>query len=153
MRSKVFLADSAEVREALLFLLGGAWTEVGPAPQPFAIAGLIEVDWDEANERHRIEFAIDDEDGNPLLVPSATGNQPFRIQHTFEVGRPPGAPRGTTFHVPVALPIPPIPWTPGHRYVVIVRINGNEHDRVRFSVRPLPMLQPIHPPQQPPPQP
>jgi hypothetical protein len=138
MRSKIFLADSAEVRVNLLFLLGGAWTQVGPNPQPFAIAGLIEVDWDEANEKHSIEFAIDDEDGNPLLVPSATGNQPFRIRHQFEVGRPAGAPRGTTFHVPVALPIPPIPWTAGRRYVVIVRIDGNEHDRVRFSVRPMP---------------
>ena len=150
MRSKIFLADSAEVRVSLLFLLGGAWTEVGPNPQPFAIAGLIEVGWDEANEKHEIEFAIDDEDGSPLLVPSATGDQPFRIRHHFEVGRPPGAPKGTTFHVPVALPIPPIPWTAGRRYVVIVRINGNEHDRVRFSVRPMPA--PTPQPQLPPPQ-
>ncbi len=153
MRSKIFLADSAEVRVNLLFLLGGAWIEIGPGPQPFAIAGLIEVDWEEANQRHEIEFAIDDEDGNPLLVPSLTGNQPFRIRHPFEVGRPAGMPRGSTLNIPVALPIPPIPWIAGRHYVLIVRINGNEHDRVRFKVRPMPTLPQPPLPQPQPPQP
>jgi hypothetical protein len=138
MRAKIFLADSAEVREGLLFLLGGTWNNVGPPPQPFAIAGVIEVDWDEANQRHTAEFAIDDVDGNPLMVPSLTGEQPFRITSQFEVGRPPGSPKGTTFHIPVAMPIPPLPWTAGRHYVLIVRINTVEHDRVRFSVRPAP---------------
>ena len=135
MRSKIFLSDSAEVREGLLFVLGGGWNQVGPAPQPFTIAGLLEVDWDEANTRHVIEFAIDDEDGNPLMVPSAMGPQPFRLTHHFEIGRPPGAARGTSFNVPVAIPLPAIPWTPGHHYVLIVRINTDERDRVRFSIR------------------
>lgn len=138
MRAKIFLADSAEVREGLLFLLGGAWTLVGPAVQPFAITGLIELDWNEANDRHTIEFAIEDTDGNPLMVPSATGDQPFRLTTQFEIGRPPGHARGTTFTVPVAMPIPPIPWTPGQRYVLIVRINTEERDRITFSVRPAP---------------
>ena len=153
MRSKILLADSAEVREGLLFLLGGTWAQVGPGSQSFAIAGVIEIEWEEANELHTIEFALDDEDGNPLMVPSATGAQPFRISRTFETGRPAGAPRGTTFNVPVAVPVPPIPWAPGRRYVLIVRINGNEHDRVRFSVRAMPALPPApsqpEPPQQP----
>jgi hypothetical protein len=135
MRTKILLADSAEVREGLLFLLGGTWNQVGPAPQPFAIAGVIEVDWDEANQRHTAEFAIDDVDGNPLMVPSLTGEQPFRLSTPFEIGRPPGSPQGTTFNIPVAMPIPPLPWTPGRHYVLIVRINTVEHDRVRFSVR------------------
>lgn len=138
MRAKILLADSAEVRESLLFLLGGAWSQVGPDPQPFAIAGVLEVDWEEANNRHTIEFAIDDEDGNPLMVPSAAGPQQFKLTSQFEAGRPPGSARGTTFNVPLALLIPPIPWMPGHRYVLVVRINSTEHDRIRFSVRPAP---------------
>ncbi|HXH82369.1 MAG TPA: hypothetical protein VNN07_05510 [Candidatus Tectomicrobia bacterium] len=136
MRVKILLADSAEVRENLLFLLGGAWVHTRPAPQPFAIAGVVEVEWDEANTKHAAEFVIEDEDGNPLMVPSATGDLPFRIATNFEIGRPPGAPRGTVFNVPVALSIPPVPWVAGRRYVLIVRINAEEHDRVRFSVRP-----------------
>ena len=56
MKAKILLADSAEVREGLLFLLGGTWNQIGPLPQPFAIAGVIEVDWDECNKKHTAEF-------------------------------------------------------------------------------------------------
>ena len=136
MRAKIVLADSAEVREGLLFLLGGAWNQIGPLPQPFAIAGVIEVDWNECNKKHSAEFAIDDVDGNPLIVQGLTGEQqPFRLSTPFEVGRPPGNPQGTTFNVPVAMPLPPIPFTPGRHYVLIIKINDVEVDRVRFSVR------------------
>jgi hypothetical protein len=152
MRTKIILADSAEVREGLLFLLGGAWNQVGPASQMFAIAGVIEVDWAEANQRHMAVFAIEDVDGNPLMVPSLTGEQPFRLNTPFEVGRPPGSPQGTMFNVPVAMAIPPIPWIPGRHYVLTVSINGTEYDRVRFSVRQAPAAAapgPPAPPQQP----
>lgn len=137
MKAKIILADSAEVREGLLFLLGGTWNQVGPLPQPFAIAGVIEIDWNECNTPHTLEFVIEDVDGNPLLVPSLTGeHQPLKLSSPFEVGRPPGSQRGTTFNMPIAIPLPPIPWLPGRHYVLIVRINNEEHDRIRFSVRP-----------------
>jgi hypothetical protein len=137
MRAKILLADSAEVREGLLFLLGGGWTQTGPAPQGFAFAGIIQIEWDEANRRHSAEFTIVEEDGPPLMIPLPTGDmRPFRIDTQFEVGRPPGSPPGTSFNLPIALPILPIPWTAGHRYVAILRIDGDEHDRLTFSVRP-----------------
>lgn len=135
MRAKILLANSAEVREGLLYILGGTWNTIGPLPQPFAIAGVIEVNWDECNQRHTAEFAIDDVDGAPLLVQGLTGEQPFRLTTTFEVGRPPLVPQGTTFNVPIAIPLPGPPWIPGRQYVLIVRINGDEMDRARFSVR------------------
>src|SRR5262245_40744071 len=136
MRAKILLADSAEVREGLLFLLGGGWTQAGTETQMFAISGIIEIEWDEANTGHSAEFTIVDEDGPPLMIPMPTGEpQPFRIVTQFEVGRPPGSPRGTSFNLPIALPILPIPWTPGRRYVVILRIDDREQDRLTFSVR------------------
>ena len=135
MRAKTLLADSAEVREGLLFLLGGGWTEVGPAPQFFAIAGLIEVEWDEANAKHAIEFTFEDEDGAPLLVPTPSGEQPVKIRSEFEVGRPAGVPRGTSFIVPIAVNVVPLPWIPGRRYVVKCILDGGEADRLKFSVR------------------
>lgn len=136
MRAKILLADSAEVREGLLFILGGGWSEVGPGTQPFAIAGILEVGWDEANTKHSAEFTIENDDGAALMIPTPTGDQPFRIASDFEVGRPPGSPRGRSFNVPVALPILPIPWNPGHRYSVVLKIDGGEADKVAFSVRP-----------------
>ena len=136
MRAKLLLADSAEVREGLLFLLGGGWTQNGPAPTVFALAGIIEVEWAEANTRHSAEFTVVEEDGPPLMIPMPTGEpQPFRIATQFEVGRPPGSPPGTSFNLPLAIPILPIPWTAGQRYVVILRIDDHEHDRLTFSVR------------------
>ena len=135
MRAKVLLADSAEVREGLLFLLGSGWNEVGPQPQPFAIAGLLEVDWEETNSHHSIDIVFEDEDGGPLNAPTPTGDQPLRITAGFEVGRPPGSARGSSFNLPLAIPILPVPWTPGRRYVVNISVDGTEVDRLRFTVR------------------
>lgn len=136
MRAKFLLADSAEVREGLLFVLGGGWTQTGPAPQMFALAGIIQVEWGEANTRHLADFTIIEQDGPPLMIPMPTGEpQPFTIVTQFEVGRPPGSLPGTSFNLPIALPILPIPWTPGRSYVVILRIDEEEHDRLMFSVR------------------
>ena len=138
MRAKIFLSDSAEVREGLLFTLGSGWNEVGPQPQPFAIAGLLEIDWEETNTRHAIEIVFEDEDGAPLQVPTPTGNEPLRVTADFEVGRPAGSVPGSTFNMPLAIPIMPVPWTPGRRYVVQIRLDGNQTDRLRFTVRPNP---------------
>lgn len=142
MRAKILLADSVEVREGLLFLLGGGWNEVGPAPQPFAIAGLIEIEWDETNARHSLELTVENEDGAPLIVPTPAGDQPVRVLSEFEVGRPAGSTPGSSFNMPVAVPIVPLPWTPGHRYVVRLRIDGVDADRVKFSVRQSPPAPP-----------
>jgi len=135
MRAKILLADSAEVREGLLFLLGSGWNEVGPQAQPFAIAGLLEVDWEETNSKHSIDIIFEDEDGSPLNVPSPTGDQPLRLTAAFEVGRPPGSARGSSFNLPLAIPITPVPWAPGRRYVVKISIDGKEVDRLKFTVR------------------
>jgi len=135
MRAKIFLADSAEVREGLLFLLGCGWNEIGPQAQPFAIAGLLEVDWEETNTNHSIEIVFEDEDGVALNAPTPAGDQPLRLTAGFDVGRPPGSTRGSSFNLPVAIPILPVPWVPGRRYIVKVNIDGNEVDRLRFAVR------------------
>jgi hypothetical protein len=141
MRPKIFLADSAEVREGLLFVLGGGWKEVGPPSQPIALAGLIEVDWEETNSQYTVDFVIEDEDGAPLMITTPTGDQPVRISSTFEVGRPAGSARGDTFYVPVAIGVGPLPWVPGRRYVIRLMVAGNEVDRLKFSVRRQPRAQ------------
>lgn len=136
MKLRLFLADSAEVREQLLFMLGGGWTEVGPQPQPFAIAGIIEVDWEETNRRRQLEFLIQDEDGQPLNVPAPTGEQPFRIAANFDMGRPAGQPAGRSFNMPIAVTVAPLPWAPGRRYIVQAKVDGQLLDQVTFAVRP-----------------
>ena len=137
MKVRLLLADSAEVREGLVFLLGGGWTEIGPQPQPFALAGIVEVEWDETNRPRRLEITIEDEDGRPLNVATPAGEQPFKIDSTFDVGRPPGLP-GRSFNIPLAIMVAPLPWVAGRRYIVKVAIDGETMDQVAFSVRPQP---------------
>lgn len=138
MKLRLLLADAAEVREGLLFLLGGGWTEAGPPPHPFAIAGLFEVPWEETNQRQRFEITIEDEDGHPLNVATPSGEQPFKIEGGLDVGRPPFAIPGRSFNLPIALMIPPIPWKPGSRYIVRARIDGAVMDETTFVVRSVP---------------
>ena len=107
MKVRLLLATAAEVRDSLLFVLGGGWSEIGPEAQPIAIAGIIEVTWEETNRRRRLEFIIEDEDGQPLNVPTPTGDQPFRINADFDIGRPPGVIAGRSFNLPIALPLGP----------------------------------------------
>jgi hypothetical protein len=135
VKLRLFLADAAEVREGLLFALGAGWTEIGPAPQPFALAGIIEVTWDETNHRRQGEIVIVDEDGQPLVVPTPAGEQPFRIPLSFDIGRPPGTAPGRSFNLPVAIMVAPLPWTPGRRYVARGVVDGEVLDEVAFTVR------------------
>ena len=44
----MMLADSAQVSEGKLFILGGGWSVTGP-PAPSAIALHVEVPWDQTN--------------------------------------------------------------------------------------------------------
>jgi hypothetical protein len=141
LKLRLLLADSAEVREGLLFMLGAGWTDVGPAPQPFALAGLIEVTWEETNRQRRLQFLIEDEDGRPLNVATPTGEQPFKIEAVFDVGRPPGSP-GRSFNLPIAATVPPVPWMPGRTYTVKALVDGEVMDQVTFAVRSQPQQKP-----------
>jgi hypothetical protein len=135
VKLRLFLADSAEVREGLLFVLGGGWTETGPQSVPFALAGIVEVTWDETNHRRRLEILIEDEDGRALMVGTPAGEQPFRVGADFNIGRPPDASPGSSFNLPIAVTVAPLPWTPGRRYVVKADIDGETMDAVTFAVR------------------
>ena len=56
MKLRLMRAHAAEVQAGMLYMLGTGWTEIGPAPSPFAIAGIIEVPWDETNWRRKLEI-------------------------------------------------------------------------------------------------
>ena len=58
MRATMLLADYAQVAEGKLNVIGGGWTITGPLPSPFALALLIEVPWDRANEKHQLRLEL-----------------------------------------------------------------------------------------------
>ena len=45
----MLLADSAQVADRKLYVLGGGLSVIGPRPQPMGVAIRIEVPWDRAN--------------------------------------------------------------------------------------------------------
>lgn len=134
----MLLADAAQAVNGKLFILGGGWSITGPDPTPSAIALKIEVPWDQTNRQHRLELRLLDEDGQPVMVPTTTGDRPVELSGDFEVGRPPGIKPGTPIDVALALNIGPLPLQPGRGYVWCIFINGESADdwRVAFSTRP-----------------
>lgn len=136
------LANHAEVQANLLYAMGMGWNLIGPAPSPFAIAALIEVQWDETNRPLRLVLDIVDVDGQAFQVATPTGDRPFEIAADINVGRPPDAPPGTTFVVPVAANVQAVLFQPGRQYVVRASVNGTQMDETSFRVRTQPPAQP-----------
>lgn len=122
MNATMMLADSAQVENGKLFILGGGWTFTGPGPSPMAVAAVAEVPWDEANTRHKFTLMLLDEDGHGVELPTPTGMQSVMVEGEFEVGRPPGTPVGSDMNFPIAINFGALPLDPGRRYVWSLQI-------------------------------
>jgi uncharacterized protein DUF6941 len=145
MKLRLLLAHTAEVQAGMLYIMGAGWSEIGPGPSAFSIAGLVEVSWDETNRQHEVDITIVDADGQPFMHPTPTGDQAFHVNAKIEVGRPPGVRAGRSFMLPIALNFPPLQFRAGGDYVVRGAINGQILDEVPFAVR---AVVPTPPPQQ-----
>jgi len=138
MKVTMMLADAAQAVQGKLYILGGGWSTAGPDPTPMAIAIKVEVPWDEANRPHRLKLALVDGDGQPVIVPTATGDRPLELGAEFEVGRPPGLRPGTPLDLPLAMNLGPLPLQPDRRYVWRLSIDDHSEEdwQVSFSTRP-----------------
>jgi hypothetical protein len=137
----LLLCDAAQVADGKLHLLGGGWSFTGPGPVPSALAVLIEVPWDRANQPLTLNIELRHADGSVVMQQGPVGEQPVRINADIEVGRPPGHPPGVPLVVPLAINIPPMQLTPGARYSWEADIEGepaNDDWHVSFTVRSLP---------------
>lgn len=137
MQATVLLCESAQEVNGKLYILGGGWSVGGPGPFPWALAVRIEVPWDEANTKKEVRLFLLDQDGRPVTLPGQMG--PLELQSSFEVGRPPGLPRGTPIDVAFAVQGMPM-MLDGGRYVWRLTIDGQEDDhwQAGFYVRPMP---------------
>jgi hypothetical protein len=135
LNATLLLADSAQVADGRLFILGGGLGEVGPGPQPMAIAMLLDVPWDQANAAHDWKFELLDEDGTPVLY----DDQPILVGGQFEAGRPDGLAPGTPIPVPLAINFTALPVEPGRRYVWRLAIDDTSEPGwvLTFRVRPV----------------
>jgi hypothetical protein len=139
MKVTMLLADSAQEVGGKLYILGGGWSITGPEPLPMAIALKLEVPWDRTNEQHSLLLELLDEDGSPVLVDGANGEQvPLQVTGQFEAGRPPGIKPGTPIDSALAVNFGPLPLEKGRRYQWRLSIDGetDEDWTLGFSTRP-----------------
>lgn len=116
MKVTLLLADSAQVVNNKLYILGGGWSVTGPQPSPIALAVKIEVPWDQTNRPHTLRLELVDQDGHPVSVKTPDGERPIVAESNFEVGRPPGIPVGTPIDISLAFNFQPLPIPPGGRF-------------------------------------
>ncbi len=129
----LILADSAQVVNNKLYLLGGGWDSIRvqrafPVNQNLSIAVGIKVPWNNTNQKHQFEVEILAEDiqtEEPRSLAKMTGQ--------FEVGRPPGIPAGQDQRIQIAMNIVLPLEAPGTKNIV-ARINGTEARRTQFRV-------------------
>ena len=137
MKLTMLLCDAAQAVNGKLYVLGGGWNVTGPDPAPSAIAIQIDVPWDRTNTRHKLRLDLVTDDGQPVPIPSPTGQSPAQITAEFEVGRPAGHRAGTPLSVVLAVNLGPLPLPAGSRYEWRCSINEETRDdwRVAFSTR------------------
>jgi hypothetical protein len=138
MKVTMLLADAAQAIDNKLYILGGGWSVTGPDPVPSAIALKIDVPWDQANERHRWQLALLDDDGIPVFFGETDEPQSIVLENEFELGRPAGLPPGTPLEIAYAINLGPLPLPPGRRYVWQLTIDDQSHEdwQVAFTTRP-----------------
>ena len=113
---KVILCDAAQADPSgKLHMLGAGWTiMIGAPTAPHAVALMVQVPWDRANEPIPVLLELLDADGQPVQMPlSAADAQPVRQETELEVGRPPRVARGSTLSAVFALNVGPLPLSPG----------------------------------------
>ena len=127
------LANAAEAREGLLFVLGGGWTRCWPdTGQSFplrralSVVVSIRVEYQETNIDHSFQVECVDSDERPLNA---------AIEGTFTLGRDanltPGMSQLVQFAGTLAIDLP----QPGI-YALTLRLDGEQRRRVQFEALP-----------------
>lgn len=125
MRVSVYLADYAQADEnGKVHAIGLFWTNASTPLPPFAVVIVVDIDWSETNEQHRVTCELLDDDGQPVAVPGPVGKQPLRFEMLVEAGRPPKTLHGTSFRSALAVNIGGgMPLVPG-RYQWRASVEG-----------------------------
>jgi len=139
LSAMLLLADSAQVAEGKLFVLGGGLSILPAQPQPVSLALLLQVPWDRGEERFAWVCELLDEDGVPVLM----GEVPLLVNGEFQSGRPAGWPEGVPLTVPIAINFSGLPLEPGRRYAWRLAIDGHSEPewQTSFSVALPPLLE------------
>jgi hypothetical protein len=138
MNVTMLLADSAQVADGKLYILGGGWSVTGPDPVPSAVAIKVAVDWHEFNSPHHWELILEDADGQLVTFETPEGTQTIEVRGDFSTTTPDDVPQGTPVDVPIAVNFGPIPLAPASRFTWRLIIDGDSLPGalVSFTTRP-----------------
>jgi hypothetical protein len=124
------LADSAQVANGKLYMLGGGWARLTvpqvPDTRPFEIAVRVIVSWTETNRPLHFHLQLENEDGETLL------NPPVRAQ--CSVGRPVHLREGTDQVVPFTFKLNSVTIAKPGRYAFTLEHEGETVARTAFDV-------------------
>lgn len=110
---KLILCDAAKADEnGKLNMLGAGWNLTGSPTSPHAVALLIQVPWDRANQKIPVRVELLTDDGEAVSIPGPTGPQPLFSEMALEVGRPPGVAAGSTLNAAFALNVASLGLSP-----------------------------------------
>jgi uncharacterized protein DUF6941 len=126
-----FLCDFAEVRERLLFALGGGitrlWRDAFPASMDASLALLLELHQMELATRHDLQVVVQGEDGQRV----------GEVSGAFQMGAP-EVDVGENLLVPIALDLRPARLPAPGSYAVEIVIDGNHQRTIQFKAMPRP---------------
>lgn len=139
-RVTLMLAQYAQAADGMLNVIGAGWTQMGPQPGPFAIAGIVELPWDAAGVQHKMRLDLLDDQGKAVLVQTPEGEKPLLVEGVFDVAPMPGTKRGTPLVMPIAINLPP-QAIPAGRYEWRLELDGETHEDWRLGFNVLPEVQ------------
>ena len=142
MDATLLLASFAKVSDGMVDIMQGGFTEIGPGPVSFCVAGTVMCQWHETNQEHELKLELLDADGQAF--PHPENGEPVQLTKVFEVGRPPGVKPGVSMTLPLAEPFGAFELEPGEQYEIKLTLDGDTRDdwRLPFTIRKAP------PPQQ-----
>lgn len=129
----MILCDAAQVNSGKLYILGGGWDSCKPGMVMMGVAVIVRVPWGLTNRKFRWEMRLVDADGKQ--VTAGPPDSPVRFEGGFEVGRPPGVPRGIALAVPIAVNLGGVPLRPASSYSWDFYVDGERMGSTPFFTR------------------
>lgn len=124
MEVDLLLADYAADQNGKLTLVGAGWS-VTTTPANIGLGILFRVPWDLANTPFKFIIKLLDDDGNAVVFPRPDGSTaPVQIEGDFEVGRPPGLPRGSVLTQVGAINFNNLSLEPGRSWEIRLEVSG-----------------------------
>lgn len=112
VEAHLILCDAAVAEQTgKLHMLGAGWTAMRSPIPPHAVAIMVKIPWDRANQKIHLVVSLLTGDGKPVQI--GPERSQIRQEADIEVGRPPGIAHGTMLPASLAINVPPLQLPPG----------------------------------------